>query len=289
MGVEIALALPDERDLARLAAGPLPTVRQHFFVLGQPIPPGSDDFAARPVDRLYFGSEFCEHLVPAPGALKRCLRLAREWRLAVSLVTPLASDGCIRQLRRLLPLLPKGSEVIANDWGVANVVRRDHPALKIVAGRLLCKMVKDPRLPTATWANLYPHGLASAAFAGVLARLGIGQMEMDVPPFATPEAFAGLPLPVAVHAPFGYVAKGRLCKIGSLRLTPRRKFAPGHACRRECLDYCAIGRREGAAATELATVQRGNTVLYRHSEAMGQALSEAMARRWIGRVVLSGG
>lgn len=238
--------------------------------------------------RLHLGGEFCETLMPSPLQLNRAIATAREHGAAVTLVTPVMSDAALAQLKRLLALLPDGSEVVGNDWGTLALLHRDHRHLSPVAGRLLCKMVKDPRLPSAEWARLYPHGVHSRQFRALLDRLGVRRIELDVPPFAAPEDFRSNGLAVSVHVPFGYSVKGRACRIGSLHQPDERKFMTGHACRKECLTWTATLSRAEAGGLDLATVQRGNTLFYRHSEAMSEAVRAAAAQGWIDRVVVAG-
>ena len=235
----------------------------------------------------YFGSEFCEFLLPPPEALQRALRLVERAGCRLVLQTPIASDGVIARLGELLPLLPGGSELIVNDWGVAAYAQRQFPRLRLAAGRQLCKMIKDPRLDSAVWAELYPHGLGGRSFHAMLERLNIGRIELDLPPYARANVFAGLGTDAALHAPYAYVAKGRLCKIGSLSLEPTQRYAPGRECERECLSYEAAAERPGRA-TDLATLQRGNTVFYRHSRAMSAAAAEAAAQGLLSRIVVHG-
>ncbi len=253
---------------------------------------GADDplaaaLAGVAAKRYYFGSEFCEFLLPPADMLKRALRQVEAAGCHLTLQTPIASDGVIARLGELLPLLPDGSELIVNDWGVAAYAQREFPRLRLVAGRQLCKMIKDPRLDSAVWAELYPHGLGGRSFRAMLDRLAIGRVELDLPPYAKPEVFAGLGMVAALHAPYAYAAKGRLCKIGSLSLDPRQRYAPGRECERECLSYEATSERPGRA-TDLATLQRGNTVFYRHSQAMSAAAAEAAAQGWLSRIVVHG-
>ncbi|MCX7171809.1 MAG: hypothetical protein NTY41_16420 [Proteobacteria bacterium] len=236
---------------------------------------------------VYLGSEFCEFLVPTPEILKRGIRLAELSGTRFALVTPLACDGVLDQLNQLLPLLPGDGELIVNDWGVASMARRKFPALKLAAGRLLCKMIKDPRLDSAVWTEMYPHGLSGDSFRRMLEMLRIERMELDIPPYAVPKVFAGLQLPAAVHAPFGYVSKGRLCKIGSLSVPATQKFSSGRECRRECLTYAATTERSGNA-TDLETHQRGNTLFYRHTQSMSEAVVAAFGQGWLQRLVIPG-
>lgn len=109
---------------------------------------------------LHFGSEFCEHLLPSPRALRESVRQAGAHGLRFALLTPVASPGVIERLDALLPMLSDGMEVVANDWGVAHLVATRFPSLGLVAGRVLCRMTKDPRLD-AGWAGRCGHALAA--------------------------------------------------------------------------------------------------------------------------------
>lgn len=239
-------------------------------------------------DRLHFGSEFCDTLLPSPAHVAAAVAAAQRRGLGFALVTPMLSDGALMRLRPLLEMLPDGAEVIANDWGTLHLLRRDHRRLVAVAGRLMCKMVKDPRLPSAEWARLYPHGIHSRAFGKLLASLGVSRIEMDVPPFAAASDFRSPDMRVSVHVPYGYSVKGRACRIGSLHQPDGDKFMTGHRCRKECLTYVAELSRPTSGALDLATFQRGNTVFYRHSPQMREAAQEALAQGWIDRVIVSG-
>lgn len=283
-GFELGLAIVDERALADFAAKDSLTRDDCVAWLGS-----DREFVALPADarptHFFLGSEFCEHLLPTPAAVDRAVSLASRWNVTFGLVTPLACDGLFAPLRTLLERLPDGSEVTVNDWGVARLVRREFPALRPVAGRLLGRMIKDPRLPSAAWARMYPNGLRSGRFRDILDGLGIARLELDFPPFGAPDLFAGIDFPVGVRAPFGYIAKGRICKAGSLGLETAEKFAPGRVCRRECLGFHEVGGRPGRS--ELYTSQRGNTMYYRHSAAMAAAIEQAIAHGSVDRVVLS--
>jgi hypothetical protein len=238
------------------------------------------------ITRLQFGSEFCENLLPSPAQLRQMLKLAEAHGLAFSLVTPICSDRSIRRLRKLLALLPPRAEVVANDWGVLRLLHTDFPALAPVAGRLICKQVKDPRLPSAQWTQLYPHGIHAAPFIALLKRFGVGRVEMDVAPFAAAAELHSPQLAVSAHAPWGFAVKGRACRIGSLNLTDDKKFAIDGKCRRECLDYAATMTRDGSDG--LPTVQRGNALFYRHDEAMTAALNDAVNAGYVDRLIVSG-
>lgn len=280
---EVGLTLADAKQLTRLAGdGPL-LPAELAALLG-------DDTARAllpgdcPVTHLYFGSEFCEHLLPGAGELGQALAVARRRAMRLVLATPVANDALLDRLGELLPLLPAGSELLANDWGVASFARRRFPALRLIAGRQLSKTIKDPRLPGEQWARLYPAGFRGGRQLAILHALAIERVELDVPPFAGPEFFSVPGVALGVHAPYAYVAKGRLCKVGSLARPAPLKFAPGGPCRRECLGVVEVER--GATRQGLRTAQRGTTMFYRYDAAMLAALGGAVRDGRVSRLVL---
>lgn len=282
--IELGFALVDERELAALVRRDRLTRDDCLAALGE-----ARACVSLPNDaeltHFFLGSEFCEHLLPGIESIDRAVALCERWELTFGLVTPIACDNLFDALRAALARLPAGAEVTVNDWGVARLVQREFPGLRPVAGRLVGKMLKDPRLPSATWARMYPNGLRAGPFREILDGLGIGRLELDFPPFGAADMYEGIDFPVGVRAPYGYIAKGRLCKLGSLSLDTPEKFSVGHKCRRECLGFFEVGARPGRH--ELHTSQRGNTMYYRHATGMAAALAEAVANGWVNRVVLS--
>ena len=94
---------------------------------------------------------------------------------------------------------------------------------------------------------------------------------------------------MSAYAPLGCSTRGRHCRIGSLRQARVDKFAPGHACRRECLAYEARLRRQSVyAAGDLETWQSGNAILYRHDLSMAEELAAAVFRGEVDRIVYNG-
>jgi hypothetical protein len=282
---EIAVALTDGRSLARLADGARAGCLFDKLVLA----PSLDGVTAHAVGRLHLGNEFCERLIPSVAVLRRAVALADAAGFKLTLATPSVPDAGLARLRRLFRLLPGDVEVVVNDYGVLRLLQREFPALEPVAGRQLCKAIKDPRLPSEQWARLNPGSADAPAFRDMLDRLGIRRIELDVPPYARPSDLRTGGPALSVHAPFGYAVRGRICRVGSLRFDGRGKFRPGLGCGKECLRYaCRLTRPADRRRSDLESFQRGNSIFYRHDAGMRQAMWRAVANGWIDRIVLAG-
>lgn len=239
--------------------------------------------------RLYVGSEFCERLLPEPVQLARTLADAADAGLSVALLTPVASPATLRALDPLCALLPPGTEVVVSDWGVARWLREHHPLLQPVAGRILCRMLKDPRLGNPQYAPPVSHGLDSPWLRRILDRLGITGVELDMPLFASADSFADVPLPLGVHLPFAFVAKGRMCRTAGLARAGPERFAPRPACHHECLAIAAhTERARDGTADAWDTVHIGNTIFCRHSQASLAALAAAVSAGRVTRLIVPG-
>lgn len=243
--------------------------------------------ASLPATHLYFGSEFCEHLLPSKRTLQAGIELAQQHQLQFVLMTPISSPQVIRDLQQLLPMLPSTAEVIVNDWGVARLLRNDFPHLKAAAGRILCRMIKDPRLGGPEWASQCNHATGSSHFQAILTRLKLMRLEIDVPLFTTNDTFANGTLPMAVHLPYAYVAKGRSCRPGSMSLAGPDRFASGRKCKKECLTLTATTSRPNQH-DRWPTRHTGNTIYSRHTAETLATVSAACQAGHIDRLIVPG-
>ncbi len=281
--IELGVSLVQSAALACLEAEP--AAREAYWREKHGDPYLAEWLARFTPTHLYLGSEFCEHLVPSPRALETGLRQARECGLRFCLLTPVASPQVIRDLAALLPLLPDDAEVVVNDWGVACLVRENHPALRMIAGRILCRMIKDPRLPGRDWA--VQCGFDFEPLRTLFERAGLQHVEIDTPIFADGGMFSRLPLRTSIHLPWFFVAKGRMCRIGALGQRGPERFAVGRKCKKECLGVSA--RIERAAGQDhWESWQAGNTIFGRHSREMVEAVISAVEKGQVDRLVVPG-
>jgi hypothetical protein len=237
--------------------------------------------------RCAFGNEFCEHLIPSRDSLVEALDGARYRNLGFTLLTPYVSDEGIDALRPLLAELDRngGGEVVFNDWGVLNLMRREFPALIPVQGRLLNKSLRDPRVttmyasapsPTAAISALQRSNLDCASFTAFLSWLGVNTIEMDNLPQGNDLSFAASGVKINVYLPFGFISTSRICMAAGLHYRKEDKFQPGAACRHECqthlLEYTYTN--SPFANRDQKFYLKGNSYFYVHTESMLRALFE---------------
>lgn len=241
-----------------------------------------------PAVALYFGSEFCEDLLPgADGATTYCA-IARCRGLEPTLLTPLVTNAGLERVDRLLASLRSNGEqpaVVFNDWGVLGLLRERHPSLPRRAGRLMNRSLRDPRAYREM-----PNGGAThdaSRYQRVhrhLERAGVCAVESDADLdggyLGDGLDKEGRGLQRALHLPFTFAASGRNCPLKAL-LHPA-----GEAFAKVLADKCPAPCRTGAVPTPredstLAHWRAGNTLFYE--------LPQAAAREWLAhtdRIVL---
>ena len=133
--------------------------------------------------RIYFGCEFCHHLLPTPSQLRCALAFASRYHAKFTFVTPFLPESGLRKAVDLIGLLPAGSEVIINDWGLLQAVRMK--GLVPIAGRLLIKIKRDPRITKEDLQKpefsryLRSSNLTQPSFVDFLIGHGIARSELD--------------------------------------------------------------------------------------------------------------
>ncbi len=239
--------------------------------------------------RAYYGSDFCQTLLPSASAALDALAAVRG-HAAFTLVTPPVNDAGLRRVGALLSALddaadPDGAtEVVVNDWGVLSLVR-ERPRLTPVLGRLLTRMLRDPRLPPdrvdaqgspEAARALRQASVTSPPFRSMLASLGVRRVELDPVVQGLAMDFESMGLAPALHAPFGYVTTGRVCLFAALHQPAARRFEVGAPCRMECRSFSATMRDAPSGGAALITA--GNTVFQRHERpVIAQALAALAA------------
>ena len=250
------------------------------------------------LSRCVYGNEFCEHLIPSPAHLKDVLSVAAEREMDVTLLTPYVSDAGIDLLKPLFELLSLNgaNEVVFNDWGVLNLLRREFPLLTPVQGRLMNKSLRDPRVtgvyaesdaPAPALVSLRRSNLDCASYTGFLSNLGVDSVELDNLPQGVDLSFAENGVKANAYIPFGFISTSRICMAAGIHYDKIDKFQPGAPCHHECqahlLEYAYTNTP--FSNRDQKFYLKGNSYFYVHTEAMLRSLFEQSRSGLIDRIV----
>ncbi|MFC1482220.1 hypothetical protein ACFL51_00280 [Myxococcota bacterium] len=205
------------------------------------------------VDRVYFGAETCERMLPDTQQLRAALCVAESNERAFTFVTPFLTDGGLDRVLGLLPDLPPNTEVVCNDWGTLLAVRER--SLTPVLGRLLNRVLRgfenEARPPgfwrshrTLTRTNLDQHRTIE-----LLREYGVTRVELDRVPqgytFDLPDDIA-----CSAYSPFVFVAAGRKC-IYMQQANSRDRMRGNSPCDLACKRLVAWTKMEDSSARVL--------------------------------------
>ena len=256
-------------------------------------------FGAVSFGRCVYGSEFCEHLIPSSKLVEEVIRATSDQDMPLTFVTPYVSDAGIDALHPLFRLLTEMGdrpEVVFNDWGVLNVLRREFPGLIPVQGRLMNKSLRDPRVtgvyrtseaPGPALVSLRRSNLDCASYADFLSGMGVTSIELDNLPQGVDLSFASDGLKASAYLPFGFISTSRICMAAGIHYEKRDKFQPGAPCHHECqthlLEYTYTNTPFGNRDQKFYL--KGNTYFYQHTETMLRDLFEQARSGLIERMV----
>lgn len=217
-----------------------------------------------PLTALYFGTEFCQELLPGIGETEAFCAHCSEHGLEAVLLTPIVTHRGLSRLARLLDGLASRSlfpAVVFNDWGVLELLRTKHSSFPLRMGRLMNRGLRDPRLDIKP---LGPKGENTERGAGVrqlVSSLGVTAVESDAD---LEPGFLGAAngLERALHVPFTFVSSGRNCLEKAAALPAGRGiFTHGlkSGCHAPCRGIC---RKEYRQDTQKQMWRAGNTLFF---------------------------
>lgn len=186
---------------------------------------------------LYFGNEFCEHLIPTEKEVKDALKICKNFNIKFVLVTPYVAEHGLENLKKLLDMLVEYTgtedfEIIINDWGVYHFCKQlgiQH----IIVGRLLNKMERDMRIEilcdkdSGLYEYLKSPSILSDCNKKFLNEVNIKRVEFD-------NVFQGInlnyldeSLKYSLYYPYLYVTTSRLCPDNS-------HYFKDETCKKNC-------------------------------------------------------
>ena len=139
--------------------------------------------------RIYFGHETCEKLLPAIDEIRDLLEISQKRRLGLTFVTPFLTekgmDKVLLFLEQLKNITPQTFEIATSDWGLIHHITMNNTGTPVV-GRFLTGQQLDFRLANAE-RNFAPEmvrhlsscSLLKEKTVEMLHRLGVNRFELS--------------------------------------------------------------------------------------------------------------
>ena len=243
----------------------------------------SDDF-----NRIYFGQEFCQRLLPAPETVRAAGVFARAHAVPLTLVTPYVTDAGLSAVERVLAVYAdsgSGTEVVCNDWGVLHLLRRDFAGLEPVLGRLLNKQKRGPRImniidkvPSPTRDYYRRSNLDVPAAVSFLRRQGISRVEFDNLLQGLDFSGADPAVRRSLYLPFAFVSSTRFCLTALADSEADETTVGVLPCSQPCQRY---GFTLVNPVMRVPLLRRGNTVFV-----INDRIPEAVVQGEVDRLVI---
>lgn len=216
------------------------------------------------IDRIYYGSEFCDELIPSISDVKKILKTVTIHNLQFSLVTPCVSNSGIKRLEKILLFLNEfhNIEIICNDFGVLQLIRDKYTNLIPVLGRLIDKTSREPRIKQNERKLFFNQNgikfisspnVYTKEYQNILKDYNVNRVEFDCVP-------QGIHLQkkntsTSIYFPFYYITTGSICPFRLISADKNDIYNINHTCKKYCQLYNVKLKK-----SDLVLLQKGNTI-----------------------------
>jgi len=225
------------------------------------------DLDNKEFDRIYFGNEFCERLIPSLAKIQEVINYSKNKQIPFTFVTPYVTDFGIKKIKEILGLMARqtpNNEVVVNDWGVFGLVQS--LGQTPVIGRLLNKQKKGPevlrhydRLPNEAKEYLQSCAFDNRLNGEFLKYLNISRVELDNLITGISSRFEN----ASLYFPYVFITTTRKCKVAeSDRIGASKRYGI-HDCNFECEKY-DIGLSHDCMPERL--ILKGNTLFLKNQK-----------------------
>ncbi len=215
---------------------------------------------------LYFGSEFCQELLPTLKDAEAFCEHCDQRGLQAVLLTPLVTYKGLNRVSRLLDgLVSRGRAVavVFNDWGVFEHIRSRQAGIPLRMGRLMNRGLRDPRLNTTVMQSAHAASQRADGIRKMVSRLGVAAIESDADLESGYLGNGEDGLERTLHLPYTFVASGRNC-LEKAAATPDGKHVFTHALNVGCAAPCrGVCRQEYREDTAQPLLRAGNTLFFK--------------------------
>ncbi|HZK84598.1 MAG TPA: hypothetical protein VFC58_07985 [Desulfosporosinus sp.] len=250
--------------------------------------------------RMYFGQEFCEKALPSQEELDKALILAEQLGMEFTLVTPYVTESglvVVKELLKQLMRVQPRAEVVVNDWGVLQTIAEDCPTLTPVLGRLLNKLLREPRMAThpnkpdgEALERFRTSSLAGEPMQVLLEQYKVRRIELDLSPQGLSKHLLDWGYQSSLYLPYGVIMTGRICLLHSWGLKGHQKFkAFSGRCDRKCRYYwlkMSDPSRQVKKNKDWVILQKGNTIFYQENKEFLKQGLETATRVGVTRLII---
>lgn len=217
-------------------------------------------------DRFYIGNEFCEKLIPKSSEIKivqdTIFKMNKNLTIVLSYSTNKYLQNIVEVLKKL-DLDKDGLEIVVNDLGTLYFLNKNYPNIKLVAGRLLNKTKRDPRIfkvKDNMNANIYDFykcsNLNTRESMEFLKKMNVDRIEFDFPLHGV--KLINDKFKYSIIHPYTYVTTGRFCIYNQNTWKPQREYKCEMNCKNSIIEItndnfpCKVFRK-------------GNSIFYKNS------------------------
>ncbi len=183
---------------------------------------------AKSFSRIYFGSEFCQHLLPTPQITEKFIKEFPNKN--ISLLTPIVNEDGLKQIDILISLFQKQNksfEVIVNDFGVLNLIHTKYPNCEPVLGRIISNNIFTFKK------NLYLQNKNTLKMLHNQYHVNRIEFDKNIENIEIPQHFLKN-IHFTIYFPYLFMTTTKRCLFPHL-LSPKRNKYETYSCNQECL------------------------------------------------------
>jgi len=94
--------------------------------------------------RIYLGNEFCSRLLPNKKELEDIIKIVKKEKIKITLLTGQIDSQGLKIIKKIIKYLDKKQileEVVINDYGIFNYLKKTFPCCQIILGRMLSRFI----------------------------------------------------------------------------------------------------------------------------------------------------
>ena len=227
-------------------------------------------------NRLYFGAEVCQKLIPSVYDCEKAYIYAQKHNMKFSYVTPGLFDNALLKTEDSLKLLNDYNdniEVVCNDWGMVQLIKNKYSNLKPVLGRMIDKLSREPRLSNEQFKDIYGEegirflktpNIFVKEYQEIIDLYNIEMVELDcVPQGLNLNNNINFKYKIGIHVPFYYITTGVICMLQIMNSDEHDKYNFSNSCMRSCKNIDIIMKKSDSIYDNnlcMELIRKGNTV-----------------------------